>query len=56
LKILDWLIKKAEGNYNVERDRIFTITREHMYDINAAANRNWWYDKRGNRWPAKESL
>jgi len=54
--ILQWIVNRAESQYNVERDRIVVISREHMYDINATASRNWWYDKRGNKWPLRDSL
>lgn len=53
----NWLVSRWENVYNPSLEQgSMIISREHLYDVNAAASRNWWYDKRGNRWPLKDSL
>lgn len=32
------------------------ISEVHLYNIHSRSNRNWWYDKRGNRWPLRDAL
>lgn len=32
------------------------ISQVHLYNLNAQADRNYWYDKKGNRWPLRDSL
>jgi hypothetical protein len=54
LRLWARIVRKLEHAYN-PRPHIY-ISREHMYDLNAAANRNYWYDMRGNRWPLRNSL
>jgi len=53
-KVWAWLVKELEAIYDPKPS--MKISREHLVDINAAASRNWWYDKKGNRWPLKDSL
>lgn len=38
------------------QDDLGSISREHLVDLNAAASRNWWFDKKGNRWPLRDAL
>lgn len=33
-----------------------SISPEHLFDIHARSNRNYWYDKNGNRWPLRDAL
>lgn len=54
-KIWPWLMAKWEAAWDPQRD-IPPITMEHMVDLNARASRNVWYDKKGNRWPLRDSL
>lgn len=44
-----------ERSFNPVRD-MGTVSREHMVDLNACATRNYWYDKKGNRWPLRDSI
>ena len=32
------------------------ISHAHLIDLNAAWRRNIWYDKKGQRWPLRDSL
>lgn len=54
LRLWAWIVRRLEQAYCPTPH--ITITREHMYDLNARAARNWWYDKHGNRWPLRDSL
>lgn len=32
------------------------LSEVHLFDIHSRSNRNWWYDKRGNRWPLRDTI
>jgi len=49
--LLNWLERK----FNPAED-LGVISREHMYNINAASRRNIWFDKKGQRWRLRDSL
>lgn len=54
-RILAWLQAKWEKSFNPSDD-LGVLSPEKLYDLNAAFARNWWYDKKGNRWPLRDSL
>lgn len=54
-RLWNWMVKEWEKAWDPQRD-IPPITMEHMVDLNARAARNVWYDKKGNRWPLRDSL
>ena len=54
MSLLTWLLHKAEEFYDPKPH--LEISTEHLYDINSRADRNYWFDKRGNRWPLRDSL
>jgi len=50
-----WIVLRLERAYRPDLD-MEPISLGHMYDINARAQSNWWYDKKGNRWPLRDAL
>lgn len=51
LKFLAWL----ERQFNIDKD-LGSVSLTKLYDINAAATRNRWYDRKGQPWPLRDSL
>ena len=55
--ILDGVVHLLEETFNPVEDReSMKLTKEHLSDINAACERNYWFDKKGNKWPLRDSL
>ena len=50
-----WIVRHLERAYRPDTD-MRPVSLTHLYDINAAMSRNYWYDKRGQRWPLRDAL
>lgn len=50
-----WLKARLEDLYEPKRELGF-VSRSKQYDINAKARQNVWYDKKGQKWPLRDSL
>jgi hypothetical protein len=44
-----------EETFNVARDK-GSLSLPTLYDINARAERNYWTDSKGRKWPLRDSL
>jgi len=52
-----WIVHRLEETFSPIQDReSMKIDQATLYDLNARAERNYWFDKKGNRWPHRDSL
>jgi len=49
------LVFYLESTFDVGTDK-GKVSNTKLYEINAAVERNVWYDKEGRKWPEKDSI
>ena len=50
-----WVTRQLEEAFNAEKDRGY-VSQVELYNINARIERNYWFDKKGNKWPLRDSI
>lgn len=54
-EILNWFIDKLERTFNPKAD-MGQVSPDHLFDLNARYERNYWFDKKGQKWPLRDSM
>jgi hypothetical protein len=55
--LLGWIVNRLEEAFSPIHDReSMRLSKATLYDLNARAERNYWFDKKGTKWPLRDSL